>query len=145
MMRCLVNTQAGSAVPVGDAIGAGQADVGPVLLDSVARAERSRRAGPVTGRLRDEGVNILALCLVDNTGVTRVKCVPVEGLARAAGWGVGISPVFDVFLVNDAITASRHIGGPVGDLRRIPDLDRITVLAGQPGWAMAPADRYTQD
>lgn len=140
-----MTTQAGRAVPVGDAPSEGQASADPVLLDSETRAEYSRRAEAVAGRLRAEGVNILALCWVDNTGVTRVKCVPVGSLARAAGWGVGMSPVFDVFLVNDLITTSQHIGGPTGDLRLIPDLDRITVLAGQPGWAMAPADRYTQD
>lgn len=140
-----MTTQAGRTVPVGDAPVEAQAGAGPVLLDSETRGERSRLAEAVAERLKAEGVNVLALCWVDNTGVTRVKCVPVGSLARAAGWGVGMSPVFDVFLVNDVITTSQHIGGPTGDLRLIPDLDRITVLAGQPGWAMAPADRYTQD
>jgi glutamine synthetase len=53
--------------------------------------------------------------------------------------------VFDVFCVDDSITTSRHIGGPVGDLRLHPDLDRLTVLAAQPGWAWAPVDRWTQE
>ena len=87
---------------------------------------------------------MVALCWVDNAGITRVKTIPLGRLERAAGWGIGMSPVFDVFLVNDDITASEHIGGPGGDLRLIPDLDRLTVLAGQPGWAWAPADRFTQ-
>ena len=56
-----------------------------------------------------------------------------------------ISPVFDVFLVDDSATTSTHIGGPVGDLRLYPDLDALCRLSGQPGWAWAPADRYTQD
>ena len=55
---------------------------------------------------------MVALCWVDNTGVTRVKTIPLGRLERAAGWGVGMSPVFDVFLVNDDITTSKHIGGP---------------------------------
>lgn len=88
---------------------------------------------------------MVALCWVDNAGITRVKTIPLGRLERVAGWGIGMSPVFDVFLVNDDITASEHIGGPGGDLRLIPDLDRLTVLAGQPGWAWAPVDRYTQD
>ena len=33
-----------------------------------------------------------------------------------------MSPVFDVFVVDDTITTSKHIGGPGGDLRLIPDL-----------------------
>ena len=86
-----------------------------------------------------------ALTWVDNAGITRVKAVPLGRLERAAGWGVGMSPVFDVYLVNDDMTASKYIGGPGGDLRLIPDLDRLTVLAGQPGWAWAPVDRYNQE
>src|SRR2546423_15616514 len=54
-----------------------------------------------------------------------------------------MAPVFDVFLVDDSLTTSAHIGGPVGDLRLYPDLDVLTPLAGQPGWAWAPADRFT--
>jgi glutamine synthetase len=56
-----------------------------------------------------------------------------------------MSPVFDVFLVDDSITSSRFAGGPSGDLRLYPDLDRVCVLAAQPGWAWAPVDRRTQD
>ena len=82
---------------------------------------------------------------VDNAGINRVKAVPVDRLPTAATWGVGVSPVFYVFCVDDSITTSAHIGGPVGDLRLFPDLDRLTVLHAQPGWAWAPADRWTQD
>jgi glutamine synthetase len=95
--------------------------------------------------LAARGVRAVALTFVDNAGITRVKTVPVGRLAHAAQWGIGMSPVFDVFLVDDSITSSRHVGGPAGDLRLYPDLDRLTVLAGQPGWAWAPADRRTQD
>src|SRR6266581_8505937 len=38
-----------------------------------------------------------------------------------------------------------RLAGPAGDLRLVPDLGRVTVLAGQPGWAWAPVDRYTQE
>jgi glutamine synthetase len=113
-------------------------------LDAAQRAARVSKAAPVATRLAEEDVRAVALCWVDNAGITRVKTVPPAAFVRAAGWGVGMSPVFDVFLVNDDITTSKHIGGPAGDLRLIPDLDRVTVLAAQPGWALAPADRYTQ-
>ena len=96
-------------------------------------------------RLTAAGVTMVALCWVDNTGVARAKTIPLGRLERAAGWGVGMSPVFDVFLINDDITTSKHIGGPGGDLRLVPDLERIAILDGQPGWAWAPVDRYTQD
>jgi glutamine synthetase len=104
--------------------------------------ERARQAAAA---LADRGVAAVALTYVDNTGITRVKTVPIGRLADAVIAGVGMSPVFDVFLVDDSITTSTHIGGPVGDLRLYPDLDALTRLSGQPGWAWAPADRYTQD
>jgi glutamine synthetase len=87
----------------------------------------------------------LAMTWVDNSGVTRVKAVPIQRVEYAAEWGIGASPVFDGFLPDDAIVAGRYAGGPVGDLRLHPDLTRVTVLAEQPGWAWAPAVRYQQD
>ena len=96
-------------------------------------------------RLGAEGVVGLALSWVDNAGISRVKGVPLGRLAQAAEQGVGMSPVFDAFLVDDSITAGRWIGGPDGDLRLFPDLGRAVALAAQPGWAWAPADRYQQD
>jgi glutamine synthetase len=118
---------------------------GPVVLDAPHRAEAMRRAGPVAERLAAAGVTMVALGWIDNAGIGRTKTIPLGRLERAAGWGIGMSPVFDVFLVTDDITTSEHIGGPGGDLRLVPDLERVTVLAGQPGWAWAPADRYTQE
>ncbi|TDC76684.1 glutamine synthetase family protein [Streptomyces hainanensis] len=98
----------------------------------------------LTQRLSAARVSAVALTWVDNAGLTRVKAVPVGRLTEAVRRGVGMSPVFDVFLVDDSITSSPRIGGPDGDLRLVPDLERLTVLAGQPGWAWAPADRYEQ-
>ncbi|MDI2129816.1 glutamine synthetase family protein [Yinghuangia seranimata] len=110
-----------------------------------ARAARGLRADGVAAALRDRKVVGVAVGWVDNAGITRAKAVPVGQLGEAAAWGVGAAPCFDVFLVNDAMTDSRWIGGPVGDLRLVPDLDRITPLAAQSGWAWAPGDRLTQD
>ncbi len=114
----------------------------------MARPERERAesaARQAAAQLTAQDVHGVALTFVDNAGVTRVKAVPTSRLAHAARWGVGASPSFDVFLVDDSSVTSRHIGGPDGDLRLFPDLDRLTVLAAQPGWAWAPADRYEQD
>jgi len=111
----------------------------------VHRPQEAERARQAAGRLTGEGVRAVALTWVDNAGITRVKAVPVAMLEAAVTCGVGMSPVFDVFLVDDSITTSAHIGGPVGDLRLFPDLDRLTVLAALPGWAWAPADRWQQD
>jgi len=122
-----------------------EAATGPVVLTAQRRADLVAGAAEVTRRLGAAGVSMVALCWVDNAGLTRVKTIPLGRLERAAGWGVGMSPVFDVFVVDDSITTSKHIGGPDGDLRLVPDVDRLAVLAGQPGWAWAPVDRYTQE
>ncbi|UCM89597.1 type I glutamate--ammonia ligase [Streptomyces marincola] len=95
-------------------------------------------------RLTAAGVHGVALTWVDNAGLTRVKTVPAQRLARVADEGVGMSPVFDVYLVDDSMTGSPRIGGPDGDLRLVPDLRALTPLAAQPGWAWAPADRSEQ-
>jgi len=122
-----------------------QATDEPALLGDEDREVLAERAEGVAERLSAARVSVVALCWVDNAGITRVKAIPVGRLPRAAAWGIGMSPVFDVFLVDDSITTSKHIGGPGGDLRLLPDLDRVTPLAAQPGWAWAPVDRYTQD
>ncbi|MEV0294062.1 glutamine synthetase family protein [Nocardia sp. NPDC050710] len=98
-------------------------------------------AAPI-GRL---DVEMVALSFVDNAGITRVKTVPIGRLAHAARFGVGVSPCFETFTFDDLMSVGRYLGGPDGDLRLIPDLGALTELACQPGWAWAPADKYTQD
>ncbi len=109
------------------------------------RASLEKAGQAAAERLLQANVRAVALTFVDNAGVTRVKTIPVERLAQAAAWGVGSAPVHDVFCVDDVITTSPLAGGPVGDLRLHPDLAALTILAGQPGWAWAPVDRWRQD
>ncbi|GDY30539.1 glutamine synthetase [Gandjariella thermophila] len=96
-------------------------------------------------RLHAEGVELVALTFVDNAGTTRVKTVPLRRLATAAMHGIGASPCFETFCFDDVMVRGRHLGGPDGDLRLVPDLSRLVRLAAQPGWAWAPADKFTQD
>jgi glutamine synthetase len=114
-------------------------------MDGDVTAAKLDRAREITDRLIDDGIRAVALTMVDNAGVTRVKTVPIHRFPTAAGFGIGLSPVFDVFLVNDHITASDEVGGPVGDLRLMPDLDALRPLDAQPGWAWVPTDQYTQE
>jgi glutamine synthetase len=112
------------------------------LTDRADLAAHARRA---MAGLSAAGVVGVAMTWVDNGGLTRVKAVPLARLEHAARWGVGASPVFDTFLVDDSTVSGRFAGGPVGDLRLHPDLHRLVPLAASPGWAWAPADRYDQD
>ncbi|MGK8525298.1 glutamine synthetase [Nocardia asteroides] len=88
---------------------------------------------------------MVALSFVDNAGITRVKSVPTRRLDQASRYGVGVSPCFETFAFDDLMALGRYLGGPDGDLRLVPDLTMLTELACQPGWAWAPADKYTQD
>jgi glutamine synthetase len=114
-------------------------------VDEQHRQAQAELARTACDDLAGRGVVGVAATWVDNSGVTRVKAVPLAKLETAARWGIGASPVFDAFLPDDVIVAGRVAGGPVGDLRLHPDLSRLTVLAAQPGWAWAPAVRYQQD
>jgi glutamine synthetase len=99
------------------------------------------RAATLAKELAGRGIEGVALNYVDNSGITRVKAVPPTRLEAAATRGVGMSPVFDVLLVDDSVTATEAATAPVGDLRLHPDLARLVNLAAQPGWAWAPVDR----
>jgi glutamine synthetase len=96
-------------------------------------------------RLERAGVELVELSFVDNAGITRVKAVPLGRLAAAASTGVGASPCFETFGSDDVMVPGRYLGGPDGDLRLVPDLDRAVALVGAPGWAWAPVDKFTQD
>ncbi|WEO94077.1 glutamine synthetase family protein [Streptomyces sp. FXJ1.172] len=117
------------------------------LADPVpgGRPEDLRRVARLTAELAGQGVRGIVLAYVDTAGVCRVKTVPTARLAAAVSGGVGMSPVFDTFLADDSIVTTDVLGSPDGDLRLYPDLDRLVVLAEQPGWAWAPVDRITQE
>jgi glutamine synthetase len=112
-------------------------------------AEREARGAHAEQLVRttlvERGVDIVATTFVDNSGITRVKSVPVKRLPQLAAWGVGASTSFDYFRFDDWLAAPPGGTAPVGDLRVIPDLRRLVPLAAQPGWAWAPGDRYRQD
>ena len=106
--------------------------------DGAAAAKAARR-------LAAAGVEFVALAIVDTAGVTLVKCVPLHRFEEAVRFGIGLSPVFTVFLVDDSITSSPHIGGPTGDTRLMPDPAATMPLAASPGWALAPVDQLDQE
>ena len=107
--------------------------------------DRDDRPARAVRRLAAAGVEAVALAMVDNAGVTRVKCIPLRRLEEVARFGVGLSYVFSVFLVNDEITSSPGIEGPSGDMRLVPDPEATVALAASPGWALAPVDQFDQE
>src|SRR5439155_20731787 len=104
-------------------------------VDVTASGERSQgAAGDVARTLAAAGVEAVALAIVDTSGVTLVKCVPLHRCEEAVRFGVGLSPVFTVFLAGGSITSSPHIGGPTRDTRLMPDPAAAVPLAASPGW-----------
>jgi glutamine synthetase len=91
------------------------------------------------------GVRNVVGTVVDNSGVTRVKCFPLGKLPSAASSGIGISEVMPLYLVNDHFATGAPISGPTGDLRLFPDIGCLVQLASAPGWAWAPFDQHGQD
>ena len=113
-------------------------------MDAEERESRRAAAEKMLEPLAEQGVVGVATTFVDNSGITRVKAVPLRRLPDLAAWGVGFSTSFDRFRFDDWIAASDDGTAPVGDLRLMPDLARVVPLAAQPGWAWTPADRYAQ-
>lgn len=99
----------------------------------------------VARRLAGEGVEAVALAVVDIAGITRVKTIPIRRFADVARSGAGLSNVFSVFMADDAIASSPGIGGPTGDTRLVPDPAAVVRLDAMPGWAFAPVDQMQQD
>ena len=100
------------------------------------RVLQQQLAGQVTG---------VATTYVDLSGAGRVKAIPLSRLPHAARSGVGFSPVIDSFMSDGNIDARSPLDKPDGDLRMVPDLDRLVVLRDPEGWAWAPGDRFAQD
>ena len=114
-------------------------------MDLAERASRRSRAESLVPALRERGVVGVVTSVVDNAGISRMKSVPLGRLPHLASRGVGFSTAFDYFRFDDWVAAPKSGEGPVGDLRILPDLSRLVVLAAQPGWAWAPGERYRQD
>lgn len=106
----------------------------PVLDDAALTATQRR--------LTEAGVRLLSGTVVDPAGVTRAKQVPA---ARARAFhvnGMGASPSWNVFCIDNFVAFTPEFG-VVGDLRLRADLAALHVVGD--GLAWAPAEMFTQD
>lgn len=103
-------------------------------------------AGALARDLAAAGVAGVTIAWADNNGIPRSRTVPVESLSQVAERGVGITTLFAVFDSHDVITyAHQGLSTPSGDIRLIPDLARLTRLAGQSALAWAPGRQVAAD
>jgi glutamine synthetase len=99
----------------------------------------------VAERLLQGGARLLAMTMVDNGGVTRVKCVPLRRLEQVSQHGVGMSDVWAVGGMDDHFALVPPYDTPSGDMRLVPDVGAARLLHASPGWAWAPVDQCTQE
>lgn len=93
-------------------------------------------------RLRADGARLLVGMISDTGGVLRAKSVPPARIESFATNGMGASPSWAVFCVDNHVAFTPEIG-VVGDVRLVADLAAARVL--DDGFAVAPADVRTQD
>lgn len=113
----------------------------------MSAVEDARERGrELAAALAADGVAGVVIAWADNNGIPRSRTAPVAALPQVAMAGVGVTTLFAVFDTNDAITfAAPGLQTPSGDLRLVPQLDRVTRLAGQPAFAWAPGRQVTAD
>lgn len=93
--------------------------------------------------LEAAGVRTLIGTVVNAAGLTQVKVVPLDRVAVFADHGLGTSPTWHVFAIDQiGIVVSDQIG-VVGDRRVRVDLAGLHLLGG--GLAWAPGAFFTQD
>jgi glutamine synthetase len=99
----------------------------------------------VRDRFDAAGVRALAMTMVDNGGITRVKAVPAARLERVAANGVGMAYIWAAAGTDDLFADVAPFDNPSGDMRLIPDLAAARVLTASAGWAWAPVDQMSQE
>jgi len=93
--------------------------------------------------LEADGVTALIGTVVNPAGLIHAKAVPLARAAAFADPGLGASPVWHVFAIDQAGVVTGDAIGVVGDLRIRIDPAAVRVLGD--GLAWAPGDFFTQD
>src|SRR6478672_1936990 len=84
--------------------------------------------------LREEGARTLLGVFVDLAGVLRAKQVSIDRAPVFHSPGLGASPVWVIFCVDDGIAFTPNFGA-VGDMRLRTDLDAVADLGNGVAWA----------
>jgi len=108
----------------------------------VAMAANSRAAAAIA-ELKAVGVVTVIGTVVNPAGLTHAKTVPLARVEKFADPGLGASPVWHVFAIDQAGIVVGDAVGVVGDQRIRIDLDAMRVLGD--GLAWAPGSFFDQD
>jgi glutamine synthetase len=100
----------------------------------------------LAAELKAKGVRALTVAWADANGIQRSRSAPIDKLASAVERGLGCSVLFAVFDSHDHIRwGVEGLETASGDFRIKAVPERIVQLAGQPAFAWAPAQLWTQD
>jgi glutamine synthetase len=89
--------------------------------------------------LANAGVIGVTIVWADNNGIPRSQTVPIDLLPAAAEDGVGVTALFSVIDSHDRMTFTHDdLSTPSGEIRLVPEIDRLVRLKGQPAFAWAP-------
>jgi glutamine synthetase len=94
-------------------------------------------------QLESDGVTTVIGTVVNPAGLTHAKTVPLRRIAAFADPGLGASPVWHVFAIDQAGVVVGGDIGVVGDRRIRIDLDALATLGD--GLAWAPGSFFDQD
>ncbi|WP_280831081.1 glutamine synthetase family protein [Mycolicibacterium frederiksbergense] len=100
-------------------------------------------AAAAIAQLEADGVATLIGTVVNPAGLTHAKTVPLRRMGIFADPGLGASPVFHAFTIDQTGIAMSEAIGVVGDQRIRIDLSELHILGD--GLAWAPAAFYNQD
>jgi glutamine synthetase len=110
-------------------------------------AVTSRAAKPLAAaaiaQLEADGVATLIGTVVNPAGLTHAKTVPLRRMGAFADPGLGASPVWHGFTIDQTGIVTGGPIGPVGDLRIRIDLSALRILGD--GLAWAPGAFFNQD
>ncbi|MEW5809916.1 MAG: glutamine synthetase family protein [Actinomycetota bacterium] len=100
-------------------------------------------AAAAIAQLESDGVAALIGTVVNPAGLMHAKTVPLRRMGSFADPGLGASPVWHVFTIDQAGIAFSPATGVVGDQRIRIDLGALRILGD--GFAWAPGDFHDQD
>ncbi len=100
-------------------------------------------AAAAMARLEDEGIDTVIGSTVNPAGLTQAKTVPIRRISAFADPGLGASPSWHAFAINQTGIAFTDRAGVVGDQRVRIDLSAMRII--DDGLAWAPAAFFEQD
>jgi glutamine synthetase len=100
-------------------------------------------AAAAIAQLESDGVATLIGTVVNPAGLTHAKTVPLRRMGTFADPGLGASPVWHVFAIDQIGTVFGERTGVIGDQRIRIDLSGLRILGD--GLAWAPAAFFNQD